>query len=167
MYTDNITLFAENEKELESLLEAVWIYSDDVGMEFGREKCAMLIMRSRKRQITEGLEMPNQEKSECYICQEKEEGVELPSLKIASIHRFDDSKTAKKKKQRLITVTRNNMNSTRINRAITWKQKWEEQLLYGYLKWQASEIFHEKTWTWLRKRNLMWESESLLIAAQK
>ena len=31
-------------------------------MEFGIEKCAMLIMKSRKRQMTEGIELANQEK---------------------------------------------------------------------------------------------------------
>ena len=31
-------------------------------MELGREKCAMLIKRSRKRPITEGIKLPNQEK---------------------------------------------------------------------------------------------------------
>ena len=31
-------------------------------MEFGIEKCAMFIMKSRKRQMAEGLELPNQEK---------------------------------------------------------------------------------------------------------
>ena len=31
-------------------------------MEFGIEKCAMLIMKSRKRETMEGIELPNQEK---------------------------------------------------------------------------------------------------------
>ena len=31
-------------------------------MEFGTEKCARLIMKSRRRQMTEGIELPNQEK---------------------------------------------------------------------------------------------------------
>ena len=31
-------------------------------MEFGIEKCAMLIIKSRKSQITEGIELPNQER---------------------------------------------------------------------------------------------------------
>ena len=31
-------------------------------MEFGREKCTMLIMKSGERQITEGIELPNQER---------------------------------------------------------------------------------------------------------
>ena len=38
------------------------IYSQDMRMEFSMEKCAMLIMKRGKREITEGIEMPNQEK---------------------------------------------------------------------------------------------------------
>ena len=41
-----------------------------------------------------------------------------------------------------------------------------EKQLYGHYKRQTSVISHEKTWTWLRKRNLKREIESLLIAAQ-
>ena len=38
------------------------IYSQDIGMEFGREKCAMLVMKSGKRYLTDGMELPNQDK---------------------------------------------------------------------------------------------------------
>ena len=31
-------------------------------MEFGREKCAMLVMKNGKRHLTDGMELPNQEK---------------------------------------------------------------------------------------------------------
>ena len=48
MYMDDIKLFAKNEKELETLIDAVRIYSQDIGMEFGIEKCAMLTMKSGK-----------------------------------------------------------------------------------------------------------------------
>ena len=60
MYMDDIKLFAKNEKELEILLQSVRIYSQDIGMEFGMEKCAILVMKSGKRLITEGIELPNQ-----------------------------------------------------------------------------------------------------------
>ena len=43
---DDIKLSAKNEKELETLLQAVRILNQDIGMKFGIEKCAMLIMRS-------------------------------------------------------------------------------------------------------------------------
>ena len=62
MYMDNIKLFIKNEKELETLIHAVRIYSQDIGMEFGIEKCAMLVMKSGKRHLTDGMELPNQDK---------------------------------------------------------------------------------------------------------
>ena len=62
MYMDDIKLFAKNEKELETLIHAVRIYSQNIGMEFGIEKCAMLVMKSGKRHMTDGMEQPNHEK---------------------------------------------------------------------------------------------------------
>ena len=48
MYRDDIKLFAKYEKKLETLIHAIRIYSQDIGMEFGIEKCAMLVMKSGK-----------------------------------------------------------------------------------------------------------------------
>ena len=62
MYMDDFKLFARNEKELENLIHAVRIYSQNIGIEFGIEKCAMLVMKSGKRQLTGGMELPNQDK---------------------------------------------------------------------------------------------------------
>ena len=38
------------------------IYSQDTEMEFGSEKCAMLVMKSRKWVMTDRMELPNREK---------------------------------------------------------------------------------------------------------
>ncbi len=57
MYMDDIKLFAKNEKELETLIHTVRIYCQDIGMEFGIEKCAMLVMKSGKRHMTDGMEL--------------------------------------------------------------------------------------------------------------
>ena len=62
MYMDDIKLFAKNEKELETLIHAVRIYSQDIGIEFGKEKCAKLVMKSGKRHMTDGMELPNHDK---------------------------------------------------------------------------------------------------------
>ena len=48
--------------EVETLIHSVRIYSLDIGMEFGIEKCAMLVMKTGKRHMTEGLELPNKDK---------------------------------------------------------------------------------------------------------
>ena len=60
MYIDDIKLFAKNKKELETLIQSVRIYSQLIGMDFGREKCTMFVMKSGKRHITERIELPNQ-----------------------------------------------------------------------------------------------------------
>ena len=59
MYMDDIKLFAKNDKELETLIHAVRIFSQDIGMEYGIEKCAMLVMKSGKRHMTDRMELPN------------------------------------------------------------------------------------------------------------
>ena len=95
-------------------------------------------------------------------------GCGLTSIKDSvdvSIQRLEDY--IEKHEGRLITATRNNTNDMRTSRTtITGKQKWEEKLIYGRCKQLKSNISHEKTWTWLRKGNLMKETETLLIAAQ-
>ena len=61
MYMCDIKLFVKNEKESKALIQAVRIYINNIGVESGIKKCAMLIMRYRKRQMTEGIELRNQE----------------------------------------------------------------------------------------------------------
>ena len=56
-YMDDIKLFAKTEKELETLIQVVRIYSQDIGMEFDIEKYAMLVKKNEKRYITEGIEL--------------------------------------------------------------------------------------------------------------
>ena len=60
MYMVDIKLFTKNKKELETLIQTVRIYSQNIGMEFGIEKCAMLVMKSGKEYMTEEVEQPNQ-----------------------------------------------------------------------------------------------------------
>ena len=62
MYMDDIKLFAKNEKEMESLIHAVRIYRQDIGMEFSIEKCVILVMKCGKWHITDGMELSNQDK---------------------------------------------------------------------------------------------------------
>ena len=59
---DDIKLFAKNEKKLETLIHALRIYSQDIGMEFGIGKCAMLVMKSGKRHMTDGIALSNQDR---------------------------------------------------------------------------------------------------------
>ena len=58
----DIKQFAKSEKELKILIHAVRIYNRDIGIEFGIEKHAMLVMKSGKWHLRDGMEQPNQEK---------------------------------------------------------------------------------------------------------
>ena len=84
---DDIKLFAKTEKELESRIHAVRIYSEDIGMEFGIEKCAMLVMKSGKRHLTDGIELPNQ--YEIKMLAEKETYKHLGMLEATTIKQVE------------------------------------------------------------------------------
>ena len=53
MDMDNIKQFAENEKEFKTLIQVVRIYNDDIGIEFGLEKCDML--DKKRKTINDGI----------------------------------------------------------------------------------------------------------------
>ena len=83
----------------------------------------------------------------------------------ASIQRLEDY--IEKHERGMITAIRKETNNTIDDRRIiTRKQKWEKKQLYSRFKRLINTISHQKTWTWLRKRNLKRETESFVIAAQ-
>ena len=61
IYMDDIKL-CKKRKKLETLIQAVRIYSQDIRMEFSIKKCAFLVMTNEKRHMMEGIELSNQEK---------------------------------------------------------------------------------------------------------
>ena len=59
---DDIKLFEKkNDKELETLIQTIRLYSQDIEMKFGVGKCVILVMKSRKTEIPEGTELPDQQ----------------------------------------------------------------------------------------------------------
>ena len=83
MNMDDIKLFAKNERELKNLIQTLRINSQDIEMEFGIKKCAMLRMKNGKWHMTEGIELPNQEK--VRTLEEKETNKYLGILKADTI----------------------------------------------------------------------------------
>ena len=58
LYMDDLRLYAKTEKGLDSLMQTVRVFSADIGMEFGIDKCAMLVVKRGSVQRTEGVELP-------------------------------------------------------------------------------------------------------------
>ena len=59
---DNVKLFAKKEKWLAILSKAGRTYSQDIEMEYGIEKCAILVIKSGKRHLTDGIQVSTQDK---------------------------------------------------------------------------------------------------------
>ena len=48
LFMDDLKLYSDNEKELASLVQAIHIFSKDIGMKFGKKKCAILVIEKGK-----------------------------------------------------------------------------------------------------------------------
>ena len=55
---DDLELYSRSEKGLDSLVQIVRVFSEDIGMEFGIEKCAMLVMEKGKIVKSVDMELP-------------------------------------------------------------------------------------------------------------
>ena len=58
LFMDDLKLYSRNEKGLDSLVQTVLVFSEDIGMKFGIEKCAMLVMEKGKMVKSVGIELP-------------------------------------------------------------------------------------------------------------
>ena len=55
---DDLKLFAKNEKEIDSLVQTVQVFCEDIEMKFGLEKCAATTMTRGKRVHSDGIALP-------------------------------------------------------------------------------------------------------------
>ena len=59
LFLDDLKLHNQSENELESLVQTVRVFSEDIGAEFSREKCAVLVMEKEKIVKLIGIELQN------------------------------------------------------------------------------------------------------------
>ena len=59
LFMDDLKLYSQSEKGLDSLVQTVCVFSEDIGMEFGIEKCATLAMEKGKIVKSVGIELPD------------------------------------------------------------------------------------------------------------
>ena len=52
-------MYSRIDKGLDSLVQTVRVFSEDMGMEFGIEKCAMLVMEKGRIVKSVGIELPD------------------------------------------------------------------------------------------------------------
>ena len=59
MFMDDLKLFSKSEKQMDTLVRTVHVFSTDIGIEFGMKKCGILTMKRRKVVRCEGKKLPN------------------------------------------------------------------------------------------------------------
>ncbi|KAJ8039802.1 Retrovirus-related Pol polyprotein from type-2 retrotransposable element R2DM [Holothuria leucospilota] len=55
LYMDDLKLYGKNEREIDSMINTVRIFGNDIGMKLGLEKCGRLIIKRGKVEATQGL----------------------------------------------------------------------------------------------------------------
>ena len=83
LFMDDLKLYSRNEKELDSLVQTIRIFSKDIGMEFGIEKCAMLVIEKGKIVKSVGIELPDGK-----VIKSLQEGESYKYLGILEAERF-------------------------------------------------------------------------------
>merc|ERR1711965_997033 len=56
---DDLKLYAKDEADLDKLINVVSVFSRDIGMEFGLDKCAVLVMKRDIKARCEGIQLPD------------------------------------------------------------------------------------------------------------
>ena len=56
---DNLKLYSRNEKGLDSLVQTICFFKEDIGMEFDKEQCAMLVIEKGKIVKSVGNALPD------------------------------------------------------------------------------------------------------------
>ena len=61
-FMDDLKLYEKNEKEIDFLIKTVWQCSEDIKMEFGILKCAVVSLQGERKTRWEKIQLPNREK---------------------------------------------------------------------------------------------------------
>ena len=56
---DDLKLFAKNQDQIDSLVQTVHLFSEDIGMQFGLNKCGVLVLKRGKIVKQNGITFPN------------------------------------------------------------------------------------------------------------
>ena len=58
---DDLKLFGKSDDQIDSLVQVVFTFSEDIVMEFGLRKCGAVILKKGKLVKFDGIHLPNQE----------------------------------------------------------------------------------------------------------
>ena len=135
---EDLKLFAKNQDQIDSLVQTVHLFSEDIGMQFGLNKCGVLVLKRGKILKQDGITLPNGQ----MMKEIDESGYKY--LGIVEIDKIKETemkdKFASEYKRRLKLVLKSKLNGKNKILAIN---TWAVSILRygaGILKWTTNEL---------------------------
>ena len=139
LFIDDLKLYRQGEKGLDSLIQTVCVFSEDKGIEFGIEKSAMLVIEKGKIVKSVGLELPDGK-----VIKSLQEGESYQYLGILESDKFLEEKmkliVSKEYIRRIRKVLKSKLNSGNLVRGVN---TWAVSLLRysaAFVSWRKSEL---------------------------
>ena len=136
---DDLKLYSRSEKGLDSLVQTVHVFSEDIGMEFGIEKCVMLVMEKGKIVKLVGIELPDGK-----VIKSLQEGESYKYLGILEADKFLEERmklnVSKEYIRRLRKVLKSKLNGGNLVHGVN---TWAVSLLRysaAFFSWRKSEL---------------------------
>ena len=123
LFMDDLKLFAKNVDQIDSLVNTVRLFSEDIKMEFGLSKCGVLIMKRGKVVESDGLCMPDG----TMMRNTEEGGYKYLGILEADGIKHDEMKEKLKKEyiRRVRNVLKSKLNGGNIMNWKNWTEKQE------------------------------------------
>ena len=139
LFMDDLKLYSRSEKGLNLLVQRVCACSEDIGMEFGIEKCAMLVMEKGKILKSVGIELPDGKFNKSL-----QEGESYKYLGILEADKFLEEKmklnVLKEYIRRLRKVLKSKLNGRYLVRGVN---AWAVSLIRysaAFVSWRKNEL---------------------------
>ena len=87
LFMDDLKLYNGSEKGVDSLVQTVRVFSEDIGMEFGIDKCALLVVEKGEIVKSVGIELPDGK-----VIKSLQEGESYKYLAILEAYKFLEEK---------------------------------------------------------------------------
>ena len=136
---DDLKFYSRSEKGLDSLVQTVCVFSEDIGMEFGIEKCAMLVTKKGKILKSVGIELPDGK-----VIKSLQEGQSYKCLGILEADKFLEEKmklnVSKEYIRRLRKVLKSILNGGNL---VCGVNTWAVSLIRysaAFVNWRKSEL---------------------------
>ena len=139
LFIDDLKSYSRSVKELDSLVQTIRIFSKDIGMEFGIEKCAILVIEKEKIVKSVGIEL-----ADCTVIKSLQEGESYNCIGILEAERFFGEemklKVSKEYFRRLKRVLKSKLNGGNLVQGVN---TWAVSLLRysaAFISWRKCEL---------------------------